>query len=135
MSFISVAPDQQGVAFKAHFHSRKISTDRVFSENIIVKSLIFSIFSTKNLCRPIIFYKIFFPRKIFLKGNGPLPDLWEERFGNDRFMILGKSHDYTNAEGFCRWKFRFVHLDQTGNSCEKCNYRPSDKNRVLPEGL
>ena len=27
-------------------------------------------FPTENLCRPITFYKIFFPRKIFLSGNG-----------------------------------------------------------------
>jgi hypothetical protein len=29
-------------------------------------------FPTENLCRPITFYKIFFLRKIFLIGNGPL---------------------------------------------------------------
>jgi hypothetical protein len=29
-------------------------------------------FPTENLCRPITFYKIFFPRKIFLSENGPL---------------------------------------------------------------
>ena len=27
---------------------------------------------TENLCRPITFYKFFFPRKIFWSGNGPL---------------------------------------------------------------
>jgi hypothetical protein len=31
-----------------------------------------NLFPTENLCRPITFYKIFFPRKIFLSGNGPL---------------------------------------------------------------
>jgi hypothetical protein len=29
-------------------------------------------FPTENLCRPITFYKIFFPLKIFLSGNGRL---------------------------------------------------------------
>jgi hypothetical protein len=29
-------------------------------------------FQTENLCRPITFHKIFFPRKIFLSGNGLL---------------------------------------------------------------
>ena len=29
-------------------------------------------FPTENLCRPITFYKFFFPRKIFLSRNGPL---------------------------------------------------------------
>jgi hypothetical protein len=60
---------------KAHFHLRKISTDRKFSENIIVKVENFQLqifFPTESLCRPITFYKIFFPRKIFLSGNGPL---------------------------------------------------------------
>jgi hypothetical protein len=61
--------------FKAQLHSRKMSTDRAFSENIIVKS---QTFSTSKfvfdgyLCRPITFYKIFFLRKIFLSGNVPL---------------------------------------------------------------
>jgi hypothetical protein len=54
---------------KGHFHSRKISTDRKFSENIIVSK---NFFRLKNLYRPITFYKIFFLRKIFLRGNGPL---------------------------------------------------------------
>ena len=29
-------------------------------------------FPTEKLCRPITFYKIFFLRKMFLSGNGPL---------------------------------------------------------------
>jgi hypothetical protein len=28
-------------------------------------------FPTENFCRPITFYEIFFPRKIFLSGNAP----------------------------------------------------------------
>jgi hypothetical protein len=46
---------------KTLFHSSKISTDRKFSENVIVKSWKFStsnFFPTENLFRPIEFYKI-----------------------------------------------------------------------------
>jgi hypothetical protein len=39
-------------AVKTHFHSRKFSTDRNFSENIIVKSQLQNYFPTENLCRP-----------------------------------------------------------------------------------
>jgi hypothetical protein len=66
--------ENQVLFFKVHFHSGESSTDRKFSENIIVKSWKFptsKLFPTENLCRPITFYKFFFPRKIFLSGNGP----------------------------------------------------------------
>jgi hypothetical protein len=88
--------------FKTHFHSRKFSTDRKFSENIIVKSwkiykyqnfFLQNFFPTENLCRPITFYKFFFPRKIFLSGNN-----WP--------LVLTRS------------------------GCEKCNYRFSGRNRT-----
>jgi hypothetical protein len=56
------------MSHKARFHSRKISTDRKFPENIILKVENFQLqkdfFPTENLCRPITFYKI------FLSGNG-----------------------------------------------------------------
>jgi hypothetical protein len=61
---------------KAYFHSRKISTDRKFSENDKMSLLkvenfqLQNFFPTENLCRPITFYKFFFPRKFFLSGNG-----------------------------------------------------------------
>jgi hypothetical protein len=42
------------VSLKAHFHSRKISTDRKFSENIIVLKVenfqLQNFFPTENLC-------------------------------------------------------------------------------------
>jgi hypothetical protein len=59
--------------------SRPISTQKQEkfprTENIIVKVENFQLqnfIPTENLCRPITFYKIFFPRKIFLSGNGSL---------------------------------------------------------------
>ena len=52
-------------AVKTHFHSRKFSTDRNFSENIIVKSQLQNFFPTENLCRPITFYKIFLSAENF----------------------------------------------------------------------
>jgi hypothetical protein len=60
---------------KAHFNSRKFSTDRKFSENIIVKTENFQLqnfFTTENLCRPITFYKFFFSRKIFCTPYAPV---------------------------------------------------------------
>ena len=51
-------------------------------------------FPTKNLCRPITFYKIFFLRKIFLSENGPL-DL--RRFSTRRNFSTES-------------KFRHIHL-------------------------
>jgi hypothetical protein len=47
-------------------HFPKISLLKV--ENFQLQNF----FPTENLCRPITFYKIFFLRKIFLTGNGPL---------------------------------------------------------------
>jgi hypothetical protein len=52
-----------------NFHSRKTSTDRKFSENIIVLRVenfqLQIFFPTENLCRPITFYKNFLSAKNF----------------------------------------------------------------------
>ena len=42
--------DEWKRAFKAHFHSRKISTDRKFSENIIVKFSTSKFFFRRKIC-------------------------------------------------------------------------------------
>jgi hypothetical protein len=54
---------------------RPISTQEKFPKISLLKVENFQLqnfFPTENLCRPITFYKIFFLRKIFLSGNGPL---------------------------------------------------------------
>jgi hypothetical protein len=50
---------------------------------------------------------------------------------SSKFWLIG---DWSIVEGICRWQFRdvfFIHLlDLTRSSCEKCNYRPSGRNRT-----
>jgi hypothetical protein len=56
--------------YKGPFPLKKIlHGQKIFRkyENVQVQNF----FSTENLCRPITFYKFFFPLKIFLSGNGP----------------------------------------------------------------
>ena len=74
MTLLHYAAKSGAGKIKAHLHSRKISTDRKFSENIILKVENFQLqnfFQTENLCRAITFYKICFLRKIFPSGNWP----------------------------------------------------------------
>ena len=55
------------IPLKKNFHGQKIFQMSLLKvENFQLQKF----FPTENLCRPITFYKIFFPRKIFLSGNG-----------------------------------------------------------------
>ena len=51
-----------------HFHGQKIF--RKYHCLKVENFQLQNFFPTENLCRPMTFHKFFFPRKIFLSGNG-----------------------------------------------------------------
>jgi hypothetical protein len=86
---------------KAYFHSRKISTDRKFSENDKMSLLkvenfqLQNFFPTENLCRPITFYKIFCP--VYMEASYPARRVTRPSGTNKRSVYMESCYSTYSA--------------------------------------